>query len=214
MKRGLFFLVSLLMSLTLVACTNPVEQKDISSRGKPPVMYIEKAKLTDQEDKIAKLLGVDSEHIIYDFHLDNSVKRVQVNTYKLIDGEWKLVYGGGGLDYRDAEGRLALGFKNLAKELRIAIQSENNSSTTQYTANLPEDFRWMSSATSSLSDRTEILYEKEIPLVIQILTSKNYVRSFPVEQFTTPEEYKDYEHVYAITILFSQKSLSDLISVR
>jgi len=123
-------------------------------------------------------------------------------------------FRGGGLDFRDADGRLALGFKNLAEGLRVAIQSENNSSATQYTADLPEDFRWMSSSTSSLNDRTEILYEKEIPLVIQILTSNNYVRSFPVEQFTTPEEYKDYEHVYAITILFSQKSLSDLISVR
>ena len=67
-------------------------------------------------------------------------------------------------------------------------------------------------ATSTLTDKTEIAYDQEIPLVIQIITSKNEVHSYMVDYFFQPEEYEkyDYEHVYAITVLFSQKTVNKL----
>ena len=47
---------------------------------------------------------------------------------------------------------------------------------------------------------------------IQIITSKNEVHSYVVDYFFQPEEYEkyDYEYVYAITVLFSQKPVSEL----
>ena len=64
--------------------------------------------------------------------------------------------------------------------------------------------------TAFLSERTEIVYEREIPLAIQISTAKNDVLSYNPSYFFQPEEYEklDYEHVYALTVTFSQEPLS------
>lgn len=46
----------------------------------------------------------------------------------------------------------------------------------------------------------------------QITKDKNEVHSYVVDYFFQPEEYEkyDYEYVYAITVLFSQKPVSEL----
>ena len=72
------------MILFLIACGNT---------AKKPALYIEKAQLSEQEESIAKLLGANSEQLIYDFKLDNTVTSVQINTYVLINGEWKPISG-------------------------------------------------------------------------------------------------------------------------
>lgn len=177
-----------------------------------PDMYIEEAQLTDEEEKTADLLGADSGQLIYDFSLDETVQSVQVNLYELIDGKW-VMNSGGGHAFTDKEGRLALGFENLAEGLRVALQSGHSSSATEYSAEWEEESSApMSRTTSGLSRLTEIIYEQELPLAIQILTSRNRVHSYDVEYYFTPEEYEKYgyEHVYAITVRFSQKTVSEL----
>lgn len=81
---------------------------------------------------------------------------------------------------------------------------------TSYERNVKEDrSNTMGIATSYLSEETKVVYEKEIPLVIQIMTSKNQVAAYGVDYFEHPEEYErhGYEEVYAVTIKFSQKKL-------
>ena len=154
MKRIVISIIAVVMTLSLAACGNTV---------KKPGIYIEKARLSEQEESIAKLLGDNSEQLIYDFKLDNSVKSVQVNTYELINGAWKLVSGGGGKAFSDDKGRLALDFVNLAEGLRVALQSEHSSGSTKYSTEPTEEFKGMARATSILNDLTEITYEQEIP---------------------------------------------------
>lgn len=203
MKRFVIIIVNIAMALSLVACVNTTQK---------PTIYIEKAQLTEQEESIAELLGANSEQLIFDFKLDNNVKSIQVNTYELVNGEWNLISGGGGRAFADNKGRLALDFENLAEELRIALQSEHSSGSTQYSTEPIEDFTGMTQAASFLNDIAEIVYEQEIPLVIQILTTQNSVSTYNVESFYTPDKYEKhgYEHVYAITIKFSQKTVSEL----
>lgn len=201
-KRVCALLLCVLLSASLSACTdNDLDQ-----------MYIEKAELTEEEKNIADLLGLNQEYRLYDFYLDDTVKSMRINTYELIDGEWHIVAGGGGEAFEDSDGRLALGFDNLADGLRIAVQSEHNNGSTSYFKESKTDMAGMSYTTSTLSDKKEILYDQEIPLVIQIITSKNEVHSYVVDYFFQPEEYEkyDYEYVYAVTVLFSQKSVSEL----
>lgn len=206
MKRIVISIIAVVIALSLVACGNT---------AKKPAIYIEKARLSEQEESIAKLLGANSEQLIYDFKLDNSVKSVQVNTYELINGAWKLVTGGGGKAFSDDKGRLALDFENLAEGLRVALQSEHSSGSTQYSTQPTGEFKGMARATSILNDLTEITYEQEIPLAIQILTAQNSVSSYNVEYFFTPDKYEKhgYEHIYAITIRFSQKTVGELDTI-
>jgi hypothetical protein len=201
MKRICVFLCCCLLLFSVCACTGASSQK----------MYIEPARLTEEEKRIAELLGLNQAYRIYDFHVDETVKAMRVNAYEWIDGEWKIMMGGGGRAFSDSEGRLALGCENIADELRIAVQSEHENSAVSYSSEAAEDTAGLGHTSSSFSGKEEIGYEREIPLLIQIVTSKNEVRSYSTDYFFQPEEYEKYgyEHVYAVTVLFSQKPLHE-----
>jgi len=196
MKR--LFAVLLILAFCLCACQN--QEK----------MYIEKAGLSKVEENIVKLLGAGSgSELIYDFKLDEKVRSISVSSYELVDGEWQMITGGGGLAFDKKEGRLALQFDDLSGGLRVAIQAgEDFFSASKYDRE-PQGGD-MSRATSVLADREEIEYGKEIPLAVQIATTKTEIRSFIPDYYFTPEEYAQYgyEHVYVITVMFDTEALA------
>lgn len=205
MKR----LISLFLVITAMICV--VGCSD--SPEKVNEMYIEPAQLTEEEERIAALLGLNTKHHIFDFVLDDTVQAIQVNAYRLVDGEWKLESGGGGQAFSDTKGRIALGFERVDEGMRVAIQSEHTGGSTEYKSERNKDLEEIETvATSYLSQRTEFAYEEEIPLVIEVITSKNEISSYTVDYFNSPEEYEKlgYEGVFAITIRFSQKTAAEL----
>lgn len=203
MKKAITGIFILILTVCIVGC---------STTTKKPRMYIEEAQLTEQEESIVELLGANTGQVIYDFKLDKNVKSMQVNTYRLIDGTWAPITGGGGESFLDSKGRIAFDFENLAEGLRIGLQSEHSGNSTKYSIEPEEKFSQMTRSTSTLNDITEISYEQEIPLVIQISTSQDIIKTNGVKDFFAPEEYVNngYEHVYAITILFSEKTVQEL----
>ena len=205
MKKLIVLVLAIVGMIGMIGCSD-TEKTAVK-------MYIEPAQLTEEEEKIAELLGLNTQQKIYDFVLDETVQSIQVNTYRLIDGEWKLETGGGGQAFSDVEGRIALSFERLDKGLRIAIQSEHTDGSTEFKNESNGDLNEIGSfATSVLSEKTEFVYEEEIPLAVQIITSKNEVVSYQVDYFNSPEEYEKfgYEGVFAITIRFSQKTVAEL----
>lgn len=175
-----------------------------------PAMYIRPAELTEEELAIVDLMGIDMERKIYDFKVDETVQRISINAYELIDGKWDLFFGGGGRVFTDTEGRMLLDFENLEEGLRESIQSENCNGSTSWKSDAWEDLSGTQRATSLLAQQTEIVYEQEIPLAVQIVTTKNEIRSYDPSFFFHPEDYEKYgyDHVYAVTVLFSQEPLS------
>lgn len=205
MKRVIAIILVMIGMVSMAGCS------DTSKRAKK--MYIEPAQLTEEEENIAELLGLNTKQRIFDFVLDGSVQSIQVNTYRLIDGEWKLETGGGGQAFSDVKGRIALDFERLDEGIRIAIQSEHAGGSTEYESERNEDLMEIGGfATSILSEKTEFNYEEEIPLAVQVITSNNQVVSYQVDYFNSPEEYEKlgYEGVFAITIRFSQKTIAEL----
>ncbi len=185
------------------------------SAGAAPAMYIQPAELNEEEEAVAKLLGADTDQHLFDVVLDGTAKKASICTYELVDGAWELRSGGGGmaLEEDDTKARLAFGFDDLQGKFRQAIQFSNGDFSA-VTHTLPEEAEErdpaMGRTTSFLSNRTEIVYGKEIPLAIQIHTTKNEVISYFTDYFFQPEEYEKlgYEHVYALTVTFSQEPLS------
>ncbi|MEG0854461.1 MAG: hypothetical protein RSF82_11340 [Angelakisella sp.] len=205
MKKILRFLSLIAVLFTLAACSSTNTSND--------KMYIEQAKFTDEEQAILDLVGENGSPYILDFIVDDTVKTLQINTYELQDGKWHLISGGGGHSFEDKYGRIALSFDKIENGMRTAIQSEHAKGSTSYHKPKEEAIEGMGTATSRLSSRTNIEYEKEIPLVMEVSTTKNEVRSFdPDYGFKNPEKYKElgYEKVYVITCMFSQKTLSEL----
>lgn len=203
MRKLISGILLVVMAMSFTGC-QPV-QKEVK-----PAMYIERAQLTEEEQNITELLDADAQ--IYDFVLDETVQTIQINTYELKDGKWELISGGGGQAFQDTTGRLALEFDNLAEGLSTAIQSENSAGGSKYETELEEEKEGMTRGSTALFETKEIIYEQEIPLVIQVCTSKDIIHSHTVDYYFTPEQYglQGYEHVYAITVLFSQKTISEL----
>lgn len=201
MKR----LFPILLALLLLCGCAGIEKK--------PAMYIEPAQLTKAEEDIMELLDMDGQQQIYDFKVDENIRRIELNAYELVDGKWDLFFGGGGRAFTDTEGRMALRFEKIEEGLWEAIQSENHSGHTGWESLPVEDEEssetGIGRASTMLSTLQEIAYEEEIPLAVQIITSGNMIRAFDTTYFFHPEEYEQYgyDHVYAVTVRFSQEPL-------
>ena len=199
MKKAFALLV--LLALVLSGCTAQAA----------PEMYIQPAQLSEEEEAVAKLLGADTDQHLFDVALDGTAKKVSVNTYELVDGKWELLSGGGGMALKEGEkkGRMAFGFEDLRGECREALQFGKDFTAVKYGPS-EEYGDTLGRAISFLSDRAEIVYGQEIPLAIQINTGLNKIVSYDPEYFFQPEEYEKlgYEHVYALTVMFSQDPLS------
>lgn len=178
-----------------------------------PAMYIEPAKLDEKEEAVAQLLGADRDQHLYDVVLDGTAKKVRTVVYELEDGEWHARSAGNmALKEGEKKARMAFGFEDLRGDYREAVQFEKDFSAVKHSPSEElDDPEGMSRAASFLTKRTEIVYDKEIPLAVQVnTTSEDGVICYGVEQFFNPEEYEalGYEHVLALTVTFSQEPLS------
>ena len=187
----------LLLAVLLTGCSN---QKS---------MTIQTAELTKAEENIKKLLGnAHGCEYIFDFRLDDKVKSIQINTYALEDGAWKLTSGGGGQSLDKKSGRLALKFETLGQELRTAIQTGDEISASEFRS--PEALENHGSTATGAMPYAVIEYGKEIPLVMQVNTSQNAIRTLdPEGAFRNPAELAGYgyERVCLLTVMFSTEGL-------
>ncbi|GEM_PF-6552072 len=61
---------------------------------------------------------------------------------------------------------------------------------------------------SLLSHNNEsMVYEEEIPLAIQIMSTSSEISSFGSEYFNDTDKFKDYDKVIAVTVTFSEENL-------
>lgn len=196
MKRLLLTALSCLLMFTMLGCT-----------AKKSSMYIEPAQLSKEEQAIVSLLDA-SRARIFDFKLDDKLKSAHIKVYRLEDGVWVPASGGGSMRIEEKKSRLALDFDVLADDLYVAVQGKGSSAVKR---TVPEkmDRGKMSVTTSALANRTEVQYEQEIPLIMQVLTTKTEVTGCDPASFSDPARLHQYgyEHVYAVTVTFSKNSL-------
>ena len=119
------------------------------------------------------------------------------------------VQGGGGAELSAESGRIALTFGKMTDGVRLAFQTEGQLMSSSIQPEPGDDVSAMTFATSMLGESKAITLEEEIPLAVQIVTSKNEIHSYDVSYFGMPREYAKYgyEHVYAITVTFSAQEL-------
>ena len=174
-------------------------------------MNIDKAELIDKERKIVDLIDEDLSNTIFDFNVDQTIESIQFNTYKLNDDKWNKISGSGGYAFREDNGRIALNVEELTDEMNIALQSEHTNVSVNHTILLTDKLNNMNKVTAYLNHDMEIEYDKEIPLIILAFTIKNEISSYNIKHFNSPKEYKrlGYDYAYAVTVTFSQKTLSE-----
>lgn len=207
MKRGIVLLMAALMLLALSGCGQGGERDGKTAEGNE--MYIEPAKLNEDEKKMAQLLGGMEGQSVFDFFVDDKVQSLIITTWKLEDGQWvEYMLDSQRLD--ESSGRIALSFENLTAGCRIAVQTQSGFSASTRHGEADEELEGMGCTTAYLPQRKEIEYGEDIALVIQTFTDKNEVISYDPDYFEHPEEYEKlgYEGVFAVTACFSQEPLS------
>lgn len=203
MKKILSIALTFSFMLLMSACS--------SNTMENAKMTINRAELTEEEQNILDLVNSDKKPYLWDFTIDDTVKSMTMITYELVDGNWKEV-AYSGEQFEDLEGRIALVFDNIADGVTTGVESESKSGSQSYAPDHDINFEGMASTTSTLSNPYDIVYEEEVPLVIQIHTTSDEIRSANPEYgfFEDLDNYKNYEKVYAITVTFSQKTVAAL----
>lgn len=172
--------------------------------------------LTKEETALAQLLNVNMDgYRIFDYQVgkagDGGVKSVQITLYELKNGEWAPV-SQNRRALSDPDGRIALGFSKIPEGVELTLQSETMLGASTLETAPGDNASSMTYATSVLTGSAPIELDKETPLVVQIATTKSEISSYDVKYFEMPREYAKhgYEHVYAITALFSEKTVYEL----
>lgn len=201
-KRYISLFLAALMALSLTACGAEKDKDKEDGNG----MAIAPAQLTEEERALTDLLalGMGSHHI-FSFQVKEA-KSLQFHIYELVDGDWSLIWDAGGMGLASESGRIALTFGKLTDGVRLAVQSDGQVSSGEFKIEPADDISAMAFGTSTLdANPTEVTLDQEIPLVLQVATSKNELRMYQVDYFGMPRELakSGYEHIYAITVTFS-----------
>lgn len=210
-KRYTALLLAAALALSLAGCGMMDKGKKKDESGD---MTIQPAQLSEEESALMELLAVPMDtYRMFDFHLkeDSGVQSMRLAVYELADGDWSPI----AQDCRafpDPEGRIALTFGKVTDGVTTAVQSASGGGSNTYAPTPGDDVSGMAFATSKLSGPVTIELDQEIPLVLQIATSKNEFSTYEVDYFGMPRELAKhgYEHVYAITVAFSEKTPAQL----
>lgn len=206
LKRYCSLILAVLLALSAAGC-------GVTGHA---AMSVHPAQLSAEEEALTKLLDVNMDsYRIFDFQMEgggnSGVQSVQVTLYELEDGAWT-VKARSQRAFSDALGRLALSFGKITEGVRLTVQSENVFDSILLNMESEDDTSSMSYTTSMLTESAMMDMDKETPLAIQIVTSKSDIISYGVQYFEMPREYArhNYEHVYAVTLMFSQKTVYEL----
>lgn len=196
MKRTKCFLVILLCAALLCGCAH-------SSTLAP-------ATLSESERQLGWLLGLDHGQWLYDFSIGDEIQSMRIAVYRLTDGQWESVSGGGKLECTAGKGRVALGFDDLAEGLWIAVQGNDmnvRSGGMRNTGSHSDDS--LGCLTVCLDSMVTIVPDQEIPVALQVFSSQREMRDYSLGAFHTPEVIAadGHEAVYAVTVTFSSEHL-------
>ena len=171
-KRCVSLLLAAALALSLAGC-GANGDKDKNKGG---AMTIAPAQLSQEEQALADLLalGMESYHI-FDFQVEGA-KSIHLRAYELSDGEWKCV-NHGVLEAAGGAGRVALTFGKMTEGVRMACKDASGVFSSEVTMAAGDDAAAMTFATSTLTESAKIELDQEIPLAVQIATTKNEIRS-------------------------------------
>lgn len=211
-KRQLAALaLAALMVLGLTGCGTDKDKKE----DEGGTMSLQPAELTPEEAALVELLDIGmNSHRMFDFQLgeESGVKSVVLRAYELENGEWHEL-STQAQPFSDPSGRVALTFGKMPEGVKISLQSQSGTSTGSFVPAVEGDPSAMTYATSALTGPSAIEFDEEIPMTLQIATSKSEFSTYSVDYFGMPRELAkhDYDHVYAITVTFSQRSVTDIV---
>ena len=166
-------------------------------------------------DKVLENYTEDSKPISFDFCLSDEVYlNYSLIQYELVDGKWTNRTNFHGHVLNNASGLIALNpnrdnINMIITTVAGTIESGQirngdigiSSNESSYNPNIDDRYKYI-----SLTDRVEITYEEEIPILVQVNTEDKLTQTFTNEE-ELANLFKDYEEVFLIKVVFSKEYL-------
>ena len=202
MKRLAFLLISIIMILSFASCKN---EKILKGPGK----YIEKAQLSEEENQLALLFDSKNINNIFDFAVDDTAKSMEIKIHCYKDGKWE-DFSTSRFPIDEEKGRIGIFYNKLYDVHKISFQTSKGTNAVGFSSDDKfENLEGLGFGSTILSNKKSITYEEEIPVALQIFSSKDTVG---IVLNDSMEELKDYcqntevdhEAIFAVTVKFSQ----------
>ncbi|CUP79748.1 hypothetical protein BH721_02130 [Clostridium baratii] len=192
MKKLISIIFIMLIFPILMGCNKVSQAKDIKEN-------------TKEEKNVLNLSSNDLDSIIYNHKINDKIKKITIKYYKLNnEGKWDtLNYL---IDHKPVSGEILISNYKVNEQMEISIKKEAGVLQTISPEIQPtENF---SCSQTVWNESPNIELEKEIPLMIEVRTSSNTIEGVDINKFNDPEKLKNYEDVFAITVIFSEKENS------
>lgn len=112
------------------------------------------------------------------------------------------------INHKPVSGEILISNYKVNEQMEISIKKEAGVLQTISPEIQPtENF---SCSQTVWNESPNIELEKEIPLMIEVRTSSNTIEGVDINKFNDPEKLKNYEDVFAITVIFPKKKIANI----
>lgn len=201
---SLILIFSIIM--TLVACSNETDSpKTLTKEGVMPY------ELSESEKHVLQSFGMEGNSQIISFNAPREAITLNVNVYKLENGEnWSSI-GGGAISIgteREPIEQLTGTFTMQLKENYAIDFNINSSGRASYkTDEIILDTETMASTKGFLQEFQKIEINKEIPIALMVYDSGTSMRSYSPQDYFVPSKFDGMDLVQVVTLTFSDKQL-------
>jgi len=202
MGRKLFFgMMVLILCFTVAGCSSaPTFEK----------MQVKPAELTQDETNILELVQYTNQKSkVFDFQLDGNAKSASVKCYTLDEsGKWVERFGSSSTALYGPNGRISITFGNFDDGMKVAFQQGNGSSGGEIESGQKSQLKDFIQA-EIFTDSVDVEYGKEIPLVMQILSTKGELVTPEIGWFEQPDKLmaQGYDKVFVVVVSFNDKAI-------
>lgn len=207
MKKNISFLLCVLILFSLCGCDKQNDLNDINGNK------IYSAELTEDEQNLLNLLGVQNDISIYEFEIDDTYESISIWLEAYENGELLSINSRTSSNIKSNEGKIAVIIDKTSNyEWRISVQNQNGISSYSFsTDNDFETSKEYSRGTSELTDPIEIIPDKEIVLNAFLYEDENSMSIYFNQNYVeNPEVLKEYDYIYLLKCKFSDKSIKEL----
>ena len=196
--KNLFAILLSAALLALSGCAAP------AAAEKAPLLA--RAELTEAEQNILDLAGVEDPLHLYSFHAGEEIQSAEIALLLLQDGAWKRE-AGSAFSLDSPSGRIALTFREDGSR-RIAL-SDGSGFTAWDSGAQPHEPSEGIGRAAAWEDSLDIAPNVPLPLMIEYASSGNSLAACsPDAVFSKPETLEGYDSVRAVTVTFYDHPLS------
>ncbi len=158
---------------------------------------IEVAKLSESETLLADMIA--GQTAVFNLKMARETRTVYVNLYRLNNGAWEML-SGGGVPVEAHSERIVLAIDPDDGMLKLGHGSQRVSFLQE-----PLDVGEVRSVTAAkLSEKVKLDWETEAPVFLYIETGADRV-SGRLSDFFHPEQLAQHDRVYALTVMVSRR---------